>query len=97
MPREKARNAEETGISYAILNGMQKIRLSGSEKRSFARWGRLYAQSARLQYNPPLFLKLNGVITTAISLVGTIILYYLIKSRRSFLPRALMGIWSIHS
>ena len=70
-------NAEETGMSYAILNGMQKIRLSGSEKRSFARWGRLYAQSARLQYNPPLFLKLNGVITTAISLVGTIILYYL--------------------
>ena len=70
-------NAEETGMSYAILNGIQKIRLSGSEKRSFARWGQLYAKSAGLQYNPPLFLKLNGVITTAISLVGTVILYYL--------------------
>lgn len=70
-------NAEETGMSYAILNGMQKIRLSGSEKRTFARWGRLYAKSARLQYNPPLFLKLNGVITTAISLIGTVVLYYL--------------------
>ena len=68
--------AEETGMSYAILNGIQKIRLSGSEKRSFARWGRLYAESARLQYNPPMFLKLNGVITTAISLIGTVVLYY---------------------
>ena len=69
--------AEETGMSYAILNGVQKIRLSGSEKRVFARWGRLYAREARLEYNPPLFLKLNSVITTAISLTGTIVLYYL--------------------
>ena len=69
--------AEESGMSYAILNGMQKIRLSGSEKRVFARWGRLYAKKAKLEYNPPAFLKLNGVITTAISLAGTIVLYYL--------------------
>ena len=69
--------AEESGMSYAILNGMQKIRLSGSEKRVFARWGRLYARKARLEYNPPLFLKLNAVITTAISLLGTIVLYEL--------------------
>ncbi len=69
--------AEESGMSYATLTGVQKIRLSGSEKRVFARWGRLYARAARLEYNPPLFLKLNTVITTAISLVGTIVLYYL--------------------
>ena len=70
-------SAEEQGMSYAILNGIQKIRLSGSEKRIFARWGRLYAKGAQLEYNPPLFLKINTVITTAISLIGTIVLYYL--------------------
>ena len=70
-------SAEETGMSYAVLNGVQKIRLSGSENRVFARWANLYAKSAQLQYNPPLFLKLNGIITTAISLAGTIALYYL--------------------
>ncbi|MBR0514099.1 MAG: NHLP bacteriocin export ABC transporter permease/ATPase subunit [Clostridia bacterium] len=69
--------AEEAGMSYAMMNGMQKIRMSGSEKRMFARWGRLFARNARLEYNPPLFLKLNGVITTAVSLGGTILLYYL--------------------
>lgn len=69
--------ALETGMSYAILNGVQKIRLSGSEKRVFARWGNLYAQSARYDYDPPLFIKLNTVITTAISLIGTVVLYYL--------------------
>ena len=70
-------DAEESGMSYAVMNGIQKIRLSGSEKRIFARWGRLYARKARLEYNPPLILKINRVLTTAISLTGTIVLYYL--------------------
>ena len=78
ISRQKMKlSAEESGMSYAILNGIQKIRLSGSEKRVFARWGRLYARNARLEYNPPAFVKLNGVITTAVSLGGTIVLYYL--------------------
>ncbi|MCR4851865.1 MAG: NHLP bacteriocin export ABC transporter permease/ATPase subunit [Lachnospiraceae bacterium] len=70
-------NAQETGMSYAILTGMQKIRLSGSEKRVFARWAGLYSKEAGLQYNPPAFIKINSVITTGISLFGTILLYYL--------------------
>ena len=78
ISRQKMKlGAEESGMSYAVLNGVQKIRLSGSEKRVFARWAQLYARSAKLDYDPPLFLKLNGVLTTAISLAGTIVLYYL--------------------
>ena len=69
--------AEESGMAFAMLNGIQKIRLSGSEKRVFARWAQKYTEDARLQYNPPLFIKLNSVLVTAISLIGTIILYYL--------------------
>ncbi len=69
--------AQESGMSYAMVSGIQKIKLSGSEKRAFARWARLYAQGTKLEYNPPAFIKLSGVITTAISLVGNIALYYL--------------------
>ena len=69
--------AKESGMSYALVSGIQKIRLSGAEKRAFARWAGLYAENAELEYNPPMFLKLNGVFTKAISLVGTIVLYYL--------------------
>ena len=72
--------AEESGMSYAMVSGIQKIKLSGSEKRAFARWARLYARNTELQYNPPTFIKLSSVITTAISLVGTIVLYYLAAS-----------------
>ena len=69
--------AQENGMAFAMLNGIQKIRLSGSEKRVFARWAQKYSENARLQYNPPLLIKLNSVLVTAISLFGTIVLYYL--------------------
>ena len=69
--------ARETGMGYAMISGIQKIRMSGSEKRAFARWARLYAEESALEYNPPTFLKLNGVIQLAITLVGNIALYCL--------------------
>lgn len=68
--------AKESGMTYAMISGIQKIKLSGAEKRAFARWGNLYANSAELTYNPPAFLKINGCISTAISLIGTYVMYY---------------------
>ncbi len=68
-------SAKENGMAYALVSGIRKIRLSGAEKRAFARWGNLYAQNVRLQYDPPAFLKYNGVIITGIGLVGNIVLY----------------------
>ena len=69
--------AKEKGLSLSIINGIQKIRLSGAENRVFAKWSELYAQEAALTYNKPTFIKINTVITTAISLVGTIVMYYI--------------------
>ena len=67
--------SKESGMSYQLISGIQKIRLSGAEKRAFARWGKLYAQEAQLQYDPPLLLKVAPVVTMAISLVGTMVMY----------------------
>lgn len=68
--------SKESGMSYALISGVQKIKLAGAEKRAFARWGNLYAKEAELSYNPPLFIKLNTVITTVITLTGTLVMYY---------------------
>jgi len=70
-------SAEETGLSYAMLCGIQKIRQSGAENRAFARWAHVYAREANLEYNPPMLLKLNGVIMTGIALAGNILIYAL--------------------
>lgn len=67
--------AKESGMSYALISGIQKIKLSGAEQRAFARWADLYAQQVRMTYNPPMFLRLNGVLNTAISLTGSLVMY----------------------
>ena len=69
--------AKELGMTFATVNGIQKIRLSGSEKRAFARWADIYSKSAKMQFNPPLYLKANAVFITGIGLVGNIVLYFI--------------------
>ena len=74
--------AKESGVAHSLITGIQKIRLSGSEQRAFARWGKAYSDSAALSYNPPMLLRVSGVISTAISLIGTMVLYFIaVKSR----------------
>ncbi len=70
-------SAKEAGLTYATVSGIQKIKLSGSEKRAFARWANLFAENASMQYNPPTILKLNSVFLSAVSLIGNIVLYFL--------------------
>ena len=68
--------AKVSGMSYALITGVQKIKLSGAEKRAFARWGNLYAKQARISYNPPGLIRYNNVISTLLTLAGTLFLYY---------------------
>jgi hypothetical protein len=64
-------------MSYAMITGVQKIRLSGAEKRMFARWSKLYAEQLRVAYNPPIFLRANYAFGAIISLGGMLLMYYL--------------------
>ena len=75
--RRMEQGAKEAGLSYSLITGVQKIKLSGAEKRVFAKWLNLYAEGAELAFNPPAFIKINSVISTGISLISNIVLYYL--------------------
>ena len=70
-------SAEESGVSFALISGMQKIKLSGAEKRAFAMWARTYTEGAQTEYNPPFFLKISPAVIAAIPLIGTAVIYYL--------------------
>ncbi|MBQ3638806.1 MAG: ATP-binding cassette domain-containing protein [Clostridia bacterium] len=70
-------SAKESGMSYGMITGVQKIKLAGAEKRLFAKWLDLYAEGAELTYNPPAFIKLNAVFSAAITLVSNIVMYIL--------------------
>ena len=67
--------SKESGLTYQLISGIQKIKLAGAEKRAFAKWGESFSNVVHYSYNPPFFLKISSVITLAISLVGTIVMY----------------------
>ncbi len=75
-------SAQVSGTSYAVISGVQKIKLAGAEKRAFARWAKPFSARSELDYNPPAILKLNGVILLAVSLIGNVVLYYLAVQSR---------------
>ncbi len=70
-------SAKESGMSYSMISGIQKIKLSGAEKRFFSRWLNLFSQNAELTYAPPMFVRINSVINLAITLIANIVLYFL--------------------
>ncbi len=71
------KNAEEPGLVYALITGIQKIKLVGAEKRAFARWGKVFSENAEITYNPPFVLKISEAISTAITLISGIVIYYI--------------------
>lgn len=78
ITREKMKlSAKTSGLTYSTITGIQKIKLAGAEKRMFSRWAKEYAKETSLEYNPPVFLKISGTISLALSLAGTLILYYI--------------------
>ena len=74
--------ARERGLVYAFINGIQKIRLSGAENRAFAKWSDLYVQTATTTFNPPAIIRLSSVMTTAVSLIGTGVMYFIAVQSR---------------
>ncbi len=67
--------AKQSGLTYALITGVQKIKLAGAEKRVFSKWLQTYADTSKLQFNPPVFLKIHVVVNLAVTLGSTIILY----------------------
>ena len=66
---------KKNGMTYSIITGIQKIKLSGSEKRAFARWTRLYNEEVKHTYGIPRILILTMAVVSAIYSVGTIVIY----------------------
>ena len=76
--REAILSSKESGVTYDIINGIQKIRVTGSENRAFEKWSGSYSPVARIRYNPPIFFKLIPVISAFITIGGSILIHFLV-------------------
>ena len=64
------------GVVYSLFSGIQKIKTSGAEVRAFHRWAKTYKDSAVMQYQPRLILKISKALTSLCAIAGTGLIYY---------------------
>ena len=69
-------SAKMNGLVFGLFNGVQKVKLAGAEKRAFAKWATKYKDLGKLTYSPPLLLKVQSAVTGALTLGGSMLLYY---------------------
>jgi NHLM bacteriocin system ABC transporter ATP-binding protein len=69
-------SSKESGLVYSLLGGVNKIKNAGAEKRAFAKWSEQYVKAAQYLYQPPMLLRMSPAITTGVTLIGTVVLYY---------------------
>ncbi|MBE5870499.1 MAG: ATP-binding cassette domain-containing protein [Lachnospiraceae bacterium] len=68
------KNNKVTGFLYQMIGGITKIRTAGAEVRAYAKWAQFWKEVPLL---PAFFLQISDVFGYAISLGGSICLYYL--------------------
>lgn len=64
------------GVVFALYSGIQKIKMSGSEKRAFVKWAGVYHEEAEADYNPPILVKIQKAVSPAVALLGTLLIYW---------------------
>ncbi len=70
------------GLVFAMISGIQKIKLAGAEKRAFARWAHAYREEASLAYAPPVFLRIQTAVSGLVATVGAAMLYFIAGTAR---------------
>lgn len=75
--RRLKKESELSGFMLALLNGIQKIRITGAEKRIFAKWAGKYKDVAELNYRLPGLLLYSRAISAFISVAGLAVIYYM--------------------
>ena len=75
-------SARLNGLVFAMISGIQKIKLAGAEKRAFARWAHAYKEEATLAYSPPVFLRVQSAVFGLVATGGVALVYYVAAATR---------------
>lgn len=76
MKEELAATMETQGIAYTVITGIQRIKLSGSEKRVMSRWGQAYKNKSKAAYNVYFPSTMQNELVMAAALIGTLWVYF---------------------
>lgn len=73
--RRMQKEGELAGATVSMINGIQKIRAAGAERRMFERWRSSYDEIAELKYRIPKVLLYHQAVTSFITLAGLALIY----------------------
>ena len=65
-----------SGLEYNMVAGIQKLKLTGSERRAYTRWLNAYSDASRLLYNPGLRSHLYPALLQLLAIGGMAFIYY---------------------
>ena len=63
------------GLVFALFSGIQKIKLSGSENRAFAKWANLYRDKTAASYKWPFPAFMQNELVVGIQMLGLMVAY----------------------
>ncbi len=67
-----------SGLVYQLFTGISKIKIAGAEVRAFSKWADIYSKMGKIKFNPNVFIKISGAVSSAISLGGTMLIYFIV-------------------
>jgi NHLM bacteriocin system ABC transporter ATP-binding protein len=65
-----------SGLEYNLFAGIQKLKLTGSENRAFARWLDHYGEAVRFIYNPAFTGRLYPALSAILGLGGSMLIFW---------------------
>lgn len=68
--------ASLSGMLNSVFSGVSKLKTTGSERRVFAKWEDTYHDDAELTYAPPMILRVQSAVTSALVLLGTLVIFF---------------------
>lgn len=65
-----------SGLEHNMFTGIQKLKLTGSERRAFTRWMNQYTDASRLIYNPGFKSYLYPALLSLLNIGGMALIYH---------------------
>lgn len=76
LRRSMNTSAKLSGMVFGLFSGVQKIKLSGAERRAFSQWARIYRDYASASYAHPIGVHLIAMLPSIVAMIGSIVFYY---------------------
>ena len=91
IDKKSAVNAEtieyttkDNALLVSIMNGIQTLKVSASEKRIYTKWLKIFKKESMAQYYPGFFVTYGNVLLTAVTLIGMMAIYFVANENNMF-------------